>query len=558
MRRITRLGLVSWIIVVAHSRGASLTAASDESASVADRRASEANLGRHHYQITTSSREAQRAFDRGLTLAYGFSHEAAAQESRRAIQADPDCAMAWWGLAVVQGPHLNFPMMTPDHTAAAWEALSRARALAPRSREVERSLIATLGKRYANPQPDDRAPLDQAYADALRDVWRNHPRDADVGTLYVEALMDLHPWDLWTLDGKPQPWTGEIVATLEQVLKLDPRHPGANHLYIHALEASPNPGRALPSADRLRTLVPGSSHLVHMPSHIYARVSRWDDAARANLQAMQADVAYRATHPNPGFYAMYMAHNEHFYAFTAFMQGRSAEAVLHARRMVAGVPEAFLKDYGPVADGYMIFVSEALMRFGRWEDLLEEPAPRPDLPLSGALWHYTRAVALNALDRSEDARREQTAFEQAAAKVPAGYTFGNNAASNLLAIATRQLAGEIAARAGRSDEAIATLCEAAAIEDTLRYDEPPDWLQPARHTLGAVLLRFDRAAEAETVYREDLMRYPENGWSLYGLGRALRKQGKDAEAKTVERRFARAWAKADVQLRATCLCLGGD
>ena len=510
-------------------------------------------LGHHSFKVTTASAEAQRAFDRGLTLAYAFSHYAAEQEFRRALQADPQCAMAWWGIALVNGPHINFPMVTPDRAATAWEALSQAKAIAPRATPLEQALIQALGERYANPQPEDRGPLDTAYATAMRQVWRAYPDNADVGTLFAEAAMDLHPWDFWNKAG-PQPWTPEILATLERVLQLDRKHPGANHLYIHAVEASPHPYKAVPAADRLRKLVPDASHLVHMPAHIYARVGRWDDAAAANRDAMKADARYRAAYPRPGFYSLYMAHNAHFLAFAAMMQGRSDEALRCAKQMVAGVPEEFIGEYAPVADGFMIFVSEVLMRFGRWEEILAAPEPRPGLPLSRALWHFTRASALTALNRMNEARAEKMAFEQASALVPKDWRFGNNSAAELLAIAARVLDGEMSAQAGQLEVALGSLREAVRLEDNLRYDEPPDWIQPVRHTLGAVLLRGARAAEAEQVYREDLQKYPENGWSLMGLRDALRQQGRESEANSVDARFKKAWAKADIQPTSTCYC----
>lgn len=514
-------------------------------------------LGDHHFKVTTTSPEAQRAFDRGLTLAYAFSYKAAEDEFRQAAAADPQCAMAWWGVALVNGPHINFPLVPPDRAKTAWEALTRAQSLAPGASERERALIAALAKRHAWPQPENRRPLDEAYAAAMRTVWQSYSQDADVATLFAESLMDLRPWDLWTLDGKPQPGTDEVVATLERALALNPKHPGANHLYIHAIEASPAPARAIGAADRLRNLVPASGHLVHMPSHIDARVGRWDDAAQANRRAMKADADYRARHPRPGFYAMYMAHNAHFYAYTAMMQGRSAEALHHARQMVRDVPEDFLADYGPVADGFMVFVPEVLMRFGRWEDILAEPAPRPGLPLARALWHYTRTAALVALGRRAEAGKERAAFDAAVARVPKDSAFGNNSSRGLLAIAALVLDGETAAKADRLDESVVSLRKAVALEDQLRYDEPPDWIQPVRHTLGAVLLRAGRHAEAEAVYREDLARYPANGWSLFGLSRALDLQGRAAEARDVERRFRRAWSKADVEIESTCFCQPG-
>jgi tetratricopeptide (TPR) repeat protein len=294
-----------------------------------------------------------------------------------------------------------------------------------------------------------------------------------------------------------------------------------------------------------------------MPAHIYARTDRWQDAATANRKAMKADLRYRAAYSRPGFYAMYMAHNAHFLSFVAMMQGRSEEALRCARTMVAGVPQDFVKNYTPMADAFMIFVSEALMRFGKWQEILAVPDPGPDLPLSGALWHFTRASALTALNRMDEAKLEQHAFESTAAAVPKEWRFGNNSAADVLAIASRVLTGEMAAQAGHLDAAIPVLCEAVRLEDDLLYDEPPDWIQPVRHTLGAVLLRAGQAGEAEKVYREDLLRYPGNGWSLLGLRDSLRHQGKTEETKIADARFKKEWANADIKPSATCYCQEG-
>jgi tetratricopeptide (TPR) repeat protein len=516
---------------------------------------SELKLGKHHFKVTTKSAEAQRAFDRGLTLAYSFAHFAAEDEFRKATEADPQLAMAWWGIALVNGPHINFPMVPPDRAAKAWEALAKAQQVAPQSGELEQQLIAALAKRYANPQPEDRSGLDHAYADAMRDLWQKYPTNADVGALFAESLMDLQPWDLWKADGTPQPGTPEIVETLERSLWLNPKHPGANHYYIHTVEASPHPEKALISARRLAKIVPEAGHMVHMPAHIYARVGDWNSAAQSNLDAMQADAKFRALYPRPGFYAMYMAHNAHFFAWAAMMQGRSVEAIEHARGMAQAVPEEFVRNFGPAVDGYLAFVPETLMRFGKWEEILAEPKPRGDLPLSQALWRYTRVVSYAALGKIDEARAEQKIFEEAAAKVPPTWKFGNNKATNLLAIARHVSEGEIAAKEGKFDEAATHLREGAKIEDTLRYDEPPDWMQPVRHTLGAVLLKAGKPDEAAVVYREDLQRFPENAWSLFGLSQALRASGKAAEAESLERRFDKAWAKADFKIAASCLCV---
>jgi len=514
-------------------------------------------LGSHTYRITTSSTEAQEAFDRGLTLAYGFAHQAAEKEFRRAAELDPQCAMAWWGVALVNGPHINFPLVPPDHAKTAWEALAKARALSSGAGETERDLIDALGRRYVEQQPDDRRPLDEAYASAMREVWRRHPGDADVATLFAEAMMDLRPWDLWTADGKSQPGTNEILATLERALEINPNHPGANHYYIHVIEASASPERGVAAADRLGGLAPGVSHLVHMPSHIYARVGRWEDAALANTRAIGDDADYRKSNPRPGFYAMYMAHNQHFLAYALMMQGQSARALEAARAMAATVPADFLNEFAAVADGYMAFVPEVLMRFGRWEEVLAEPEPRENLPLARSLWRFTRAVSLTALGRFKEAGKEREAFRRAAAAVPKDRTFGNNSAAVLLEIATKMLDGEMAAKRGRLDESVRLLRDAVRIEDGLRYDEPPDWMQPARHTLGAVLMTAHRYGEAERVYRDDLAKYPENGWSLFGLGRSLRLQMRDAEASAIEERFNKIWAQADIRLGSTCYCQPG-
>ena len=515
------------------------------------------HLGSHTRPVTTASKEAQAAFDRGLVLAFAFSHRAAEEEFRRAAAADPACASAWWGVALVNGPHINFPVVPPDAAKAAWEALSKAKAAAAKASEVERALIEALSARYADPQPDDRAPLDVAYAAAMKKVATTFPKDADVQALAAEALMDLHPWDLWTPEGTPREWTPEILDLLKRALALDPANPLALHLHVHAVEASPDPAQGLPSADRLRDRVPGAGHLVHMPAHLYARVGRWADAAAANVRAIEADSHYRTEHSQPGFYVVYMAHNHHFLAFTAMMRGRSAEALSSARAMVAGIPPKFLEEMAPVADGFAIFPSEVLMRFGRWDDVLAEPEPKEFLPLSRAMWRFTRAVALNAKGKAAEADAERTAFRAAAEKVPKEWTFGNAPASVVVTLAGKVLDGEIAAKAGRLDEAVATLKEAVTIEDSMRYDEPPDWIQPVRHTLGAALLATKKPAEAETVYREDLKRFPENAWSLLGLSQALHAEEKHAEAHDADARVAKAWADADVKPTSTCLCLPG-
>lgn len=511
-------------------------------------------LGRHHRAISTGSTQAQRYFDQGLTLAYAFNHDEAIRSFTEAARLDPQCAMAWWGIALCNGPHINNPAMDEQRSAAAWAAVEKARSIHAGT-DVERRLIQAVAARYSPDPQAPRAPLDQAYAAAMRDLWRDFPNDADIGCLFAESMMDLRPWDLWTLDGRAQEGTPEILATLERVLQLDPMHPGANHLYIHAVEASPHPERAVAAADRLRTLAPGAGHLVHMPAHIDVRTGKWAAAAEANRRAIKADQAYRRVSPRQGFYHVYMAHNHHFLAYACMMEGRRDEALAAARAMVAGIPEEFLSENGALVDPYTPIVVETMVRFGMWDRILREPAPPESLPITRAFWRFSRAVALAAKSQVSQAREEQALFREQVASLPGDAMMAINKASVALSIADDMLEGEIAYREGRIDDAVASLRRAVATEDGLKYMEPPDWIQPVRHPLGAILLDAGRAAEAEQVYRDDLARWPENGWSLYGLSRALRAQGKLTEADAVEQRFARAWARADVKINASCLCV---
>lgn len=511
-------------------------------------------MGPHHRAVTTHSKMAQRYFDQGLVFMTSFNHGEAIRSFEAATMFDSTCVMAWWGIALANGPHINNPAMSPEESQAAWAALERARSLLEHASPVERALVEALGKRYAESPPEDRHPLEEAYAAAMREVWKQFPHDADVGALCAEALMDVHPWDLWKADGAPQPWTGEILSTIDAVLAIAPKHPGANHLNIHAREASPHPEQALASADRLRSLVPGAGHMVHMPAHIYCRVGRWADASAANVRAIEVDRAYRAKSPQQGFYSVYMAHNRHFLSWSSQMEGREAVALEAARGMLANIPEDFVREAAFFADGFMNILMEAQMRFGRWDEILATPEPPDYLPITRAYRHYARATAHAAMGDIPEAKAEQTAFREAVAKVGEDRIVGNNPARRVLSIAEHQLEGEIRNRQGDVDGAVAELREAVRIEDSLVYDEAPDWLLPIRHALGAVLVRAKRWPEAEAVYREDLARYTENGWSLWGLARTLREQGKAAEADAVQARFRKAWKRADVSLSSTCYC----
>ncbi len=515
------------------------------------------NLGDHSFPISTSSSEAQSAFDRGLTLSYAFSHAAAEREFRRAAELDPKAPMPWWGVALVNGPHINYPLVPENKAKTAWEALGQATKRLSNANALEKDLIHALSTRYVEHQGEDRSKLDQAYAQAMKTLWFRYPKNADIGTFYAEALMDLHPWDLYNKDGSSKAWTPEIVNTLEQAISLNNNHPGANHLYIHAVEGSTSPERAVRSADLLQTLVPGAGHLVHMPAHIYLRVGRWEDAAKANEQAILADEEFRKSNSKPGFYAIYMTHNQHFLSFVYMMQGKREAALKSTREMLAAIPPEFLRDYGPIADGFMAVEYEVLMRFGEWNQILSKPEPPKDRPLAYALWRFTRVSAFTALDRFAEAKEERKKFLAATNQVPKEATFGNNSAHTLLKIALHVMDGEIAARENQFDKAISSLQQAKQIEDSLLYDEPPDWILPVRHTLGATLLRAGKYAQAENVYREDLKKFPGNGWSLYGLGRALALQKRTSEMATIEEEFRKAWAGADTTINASCLCQEG-
>lgn len=514
------------------------------------------DLGSHHRTVSTANVEAQKAFDQGLTWAFSFNHGDAERAFREAARLDDGLAMAFWGVALVNGPHINNPYVDEAHAKTAWEALAAAKQRRERASDVERALIDALGARYAWPQPEDRHALDEAYAQAMAGVFQRFPRDADVATLYAEALMDTRPWDQWTRDGQPQPGTQEVLAALETARRLDPDHPGALHLTIHALEASPQPERAREAADRLRGRVPDAGHMLHMPSHIDVRLGRWAEAAAANETAIAADGRYRARRLEPGFWAIYMAHNAHFLAYTAMMEGRREVALARTREVVDMFPPEFMKGNALFADAFQTVQLEAFKRFGQWQSILDAKLPVEGLPVSGTYQHFARAVALGALGRVAEAEKEAAAFRAALPAVPKEAYWGSNAADAVLAVAGPYVDGELAYRRGDLEQAVVKLREAVALEDALKYDEPPPWTVPSRHALGAVLLAAKRDAEAEAVYRADLLRYPRNGWALRGLAQALEAQGKRDEAAETRERLKQAWARADVEVDSSCLCVG--
>ena len=513
-------------------------------------------LGSYSRKITTDSPEAQRYFDQGLAFLHGFNHRAAIRAFQQAAEIDPRCAMAHWGLALACGPHINLTVVPPPAAELAWKELNLARKNADYASPVERTLIDALGKRYANPQPADRSGLDRAYANAMRDVWRNFPNDPDVGALFAEAMMDLRPWDQWTAQGKPQPGTDEILATLDAVLKLNPNHPLANHLYIHAVEASPNPQRAIAAADRLRNLQPGLAHNVHMPSHIDIRTGRWLQAVETNAKAVQADQQYRNIFGTPrDFLNVYIAHNRHMLAYAAMMSGQRDLAIKHIRAMVAEMPSDFLRENATQAEGFVAMPLEVMVRFGMWDEILAEPDNYPEYMAGTRAFHHAARAIAYAAKGETNARQEEEIFLEKAKLVPKDEVFGNNTEEAILALTARMVEGEILIREDKLDAGIAELREAIKLEDALNYDEPPGWLIPVRHSLGATLMQNGRYAEAEQIYREDLARIPENGWSLYGLASSLRAQKKNlSEAAATDAKFKRLWASADTKITSSCLC----
>ena len=510
-----------------------------------------------HRPITTRSAQAQSFFDQGVLQTFGFDHMEAIRAFQRAAELDPECAMAWWGIAFAAGPNINLPFMDEARSKLAWEAVEKARAHVERCTPVEQALVSAIEKRYAWPAPEDRRPLDEAFANAMREVHHQFPDDPDVATWFAESLMDLRPWDLWSPSGEPRPETPEIVAVLEKVLAAHPNHPMAIHAYIHAVEASPNPGRALAAADRLRRRTPGSGHLLHMPSHIDIRVGHYPEAIAANTLGIEAD-QMRVRRAGPGgFYAMYRAHNYHFLVYAAMFDGQRELAVTHAKRLVTELPLDVVREYRDYIEGFLATPYHAMVRFGMWSEILCEPEPAADLTVTKSFWHYARGVAFSALGQVDEALAEQEAFERAFAEVPETAYIGNNAARVVLEIARPMLAGEIEYRKGNYDRAFELLRDGVARDDSLRYDEPWGWMQPVRHALGALLTEQGRYAEAEAVYRRDLELHPGNGWALHGLAQCLRMNGDAGEAATVDERFRTAWSRSDITLTASCFCARG-
>jgi tetratricopeptide (TPR) repeat protein len=502
------------------------------------------DLGSHHKRISTRVPAAQQYFDQGLRLTYGFNHAEAIRSFTRAAELDSTCAMCYWGIALAHGPHVNAPMDSASGVAA-YAAAQKALALKSHASVRERAYIEAVAQRYEAAPPADRARLDTAYSRAMGKVAKTYPADLDAATLYAESLMDLRPWNYWRPDGTPYEGTTEIVRQLRRVIAANPNHPGACHYYIHAVEAV-DPKAAVPCAERLARLMPGEGHMVHMPAHIYIRVGRWSDAVKANQHAIHTDEVFIEGQQPKGVYPLaYYPHNIHFLAFASTMAGQSAQAIAASNTLTSKVNVDVARQVGMLQE-MLPYHTLTLTTFGKWDDVLAQPLPPADIRFSYAMVYYARGVAHAAKQQWAEAQAALDTVTAINAATPDGAD-----SKTALSIAVHALTGEIATRRGDLDAGITHFREAIKIEDAGLYFEPPKWYYPVRHSLGAVLLKAGKNAEAEQAYREDLKRFPENGWSLFGLAQALKAQGKNAEAARVDARFRKTWADADVTLVAS-------
>ena len=509
------------------------------------------NLGVLEYPVTTNSDLAQKYFNQGLILAYAFNHEESFRSFEEAARLDTNCAMAYWGMSYVLGPNINLPMDNGlVHTA--YESIQKAIALLDDETQKEKDLVTALSKRYSEEIVEDRAQLDQAYSDSMRKLVKKYPDDLDIATLFAESIMDLHPWDYWNKDGTMQPWTNELLTTLENVMKVNPDHHGANHLYIHTVEASKNPERGLASADKLRFLAPGAGHLVHMPAHIYIRTGKYHEGSLANIRAVKSDEEYINQCNQQGFYPLaYYPHNYHFLWATATLEGDSKTAIDAAIKTSQKPPDSLLNVCGyQTLQHFAVIPLYAYVTFGRWEEILNYPQPQDIRPYMQSIWHYARAMAFIGKDMLSDAEKEIDIIEQKRSdkSIQDLSIWGINSAGTLIDIAFEVASGELAAKKNNYTLAINHLEKAVEIENTLRYDEPPTWFYPCKQNLGAILIEAGKYEEAERIYRENLSEIPDNGWGLFGLRQSLLKQNKKVEAAEVEKRFNEAWKYSDIVL----------
>ena len=507
-------------------------------------------MGDYTHPVATDVPLAQRYFDQGLVLSFAFNHAEAVRAFREAQRLDAGCAMCAWGEALARGPHVNAPMSDED-VAPAWAALQRAQALKASESPLNQALIEALAARYAPEPVEDRSGLDRAYADEMRSVTERFPDDADVLSLFAEALMDTTPWDYWNEDGSPKPETEEVLAALERAMAAEPNHPLALHLWIHAVEKE-RPELGVAAAEKLGALVPAAGHLVHMPGHIWIRVGRYHDAVVANQHAVLADDDYLAQCHAQGLYPLgYVPHNHHFLWVAAVLSGERETALASAHHMGHQHADMMGMEGMAFLQHFVMSPLYANAVFGEWDAILAAPAPPDSLAYPTAVWHFARGLAFARTGRVDKAQRELDALRPLAADASLGEQFGGlNSLGAILQVAEPYLSGEVAAARGDVEAAVAALEEAVRREDALTYDEPPPWALPSRWVLGRVLLDAGRAAEAEAVYRADLEVYPENGRSLFGLQRSLRAQGRAADADALQPRIDAAWQHADVTLAA--------
>jgi len=510
-------------------------------------------LGDVNHPVSTTNPEAQKFFNQGLAYIYAFNHEEAVRSFKRATELDPQLAMGYWGIALALGSNYNVQADGPS-LLTAYTNLQKAIELAPKASAQDRAYIDALSKRYSSDLRTDQAQLAVAYKNAMGELSKRYPDDLDAATLYAESMMNLHPWKLWTLDGKPGENTLEIVAVLEGVLRRNPNHTGANHYYIHAVEASTSADRALPSAERLGKVAPKAGHLVHMPSHVYIRTGDYSKAAQSNVDAIAVDRAYIAQSGNQGLYPlMYYNHNIHFLASASAHKGRYADSIKAARELEASVAPN-LKAM-PMLEAFRPYPIVSLVRFGRWDEILKEPKPDEALKMTTAFWHFARGSAYVATNQLENAVSEWAALDAIAKAVPADTPWGNNTAGAVLQVAELTLEGKLAFARGARQAAFDLLNKAAAAEDALYYNEPLDWDLPVREVLGSLLLTSGDDAAAEKVFREDLRHHRGNGRALFGLAESLKRQGNTRAAQQATKEFQQAWKDADVKL--LLLDLGG-
>lgn len=511
----------------------------------------EAGLGDIDHPVSTSNAEAQKFFNQGLAYVYAFNHEEAIRSFKQAAQLDPQLAMAYWGVALSLGSNYNVPADGPA-LLEAYSNLQKAVALAPKASEHDRAYINALSKRYSSNVQADQHQLGVDYKNAMGEVAKTYPDDLDAATLYAESMMNLRPWKLWTLDGKPEEGTLEIVSVLEEVLRRNPNHSGANHYYIHAVEASTAAERGLPSADRLGKIAPKAGHLVHMPSHIYIRTGDYYQAAQANVDAIVVDKEYIQKSGNNGLYpAMYYNHNVHFLAAASAVKGRYTDSIKSARDLEGNV-KPVVKAM-PMLEMFLPYTSMTLTRFGKWDEILKEPKPDPSLKITTVFWHFARGSAYAATKQVPDAKRELADMRVVIKSMPAELRMFSNAASDIAKVAELTLEGKIALALGDKQAAFDLLTKGVAAEDATAYAEPSDWDLPVRETLGGALIANGEYAAAEKVFRAELQRHHRNGRALFGLAESLRKQNKESAARSVQVEFERAWQYADTKLTVSSL-----